>query len=124
VLDQNFGINEDVTELGKFVIEQLLDNSGGKRRILIDSAHMCYKLRRWYYDYLALQVEKIPVIISHTAVNGIATMALAEMQGNPEEIHDVADELYEHSVEFNPWDDFVTDDYDCTSFRRYDRSDP
>jgi microsomal dipeptidase-like Zn-dependent dipeptidase len=110
VLDQNSGINEDITELGKFVVEQLLDNSGGKRRILIDSAHMCYKVRKWYFNYLALRGDNIPVFYSHTAVNGKATMAEAEMHGEPDVIHDVADELYAESTEFNPWDDLVSDE--------------
>lgn len=110
VLDQNLGINEDVTGLGEFVVEQLLDNSGGKRRILIDSAHMCHKVRRWYYSYLESRGDSIPLIFSHTAVNGFATMDEAEMHGDPDVIHEVADELYKHSTAFNPWDDFLSDE--------------
>jgi microsomal dipeptidase-like Zn-dependent dipeptidase len=110
VLDQNLGIGEGATELGKFVIKELLSTENGNRRILIDSAHMSYELRCWYYGYLAQRGDYIPVIISHTAVNGKATMAEAHMQGDPDDIHDIADELYNQSIEFNPWDDFLSDE--------------
>jgi microsomal dipeptidase-like Zn-dependent dipeptidase len=110
VIDQNLGINNDISELGKFVVEELLDNSFGKRRILIDSAHMSHKVRKWYYGYLVSRGDNIPVIFSHTAVNGKATMADAEMHGDPDEIHQVADDLYAESIEFNPWDDFISDE--------------
>jgi microsomal dipeptidase-like Zn-dependent dipeptidase len=110
VLDQRLGINDGITELGEFVVEELLDNSNGKRRILIDSAHMSHKLRKWYFNYLELRSDNIPVIFSHIAVNGKATMAESEMHGNPDVIHDVADELYKESIEFNPWDDFISDE--------------
>jgi hypothetical protein len=109
VMDQNMGIDEEISCLGRFVVEQLLDNSGGKRRILIDSAHMCYNLRTWYFNYLSTLSENIPVIYSHTAVNGIDNMANARMPGNPDQIHDVADDNYEVSTKFNTWDDLVTD---------------
>lgn len=110
VLDQNQGINEEVTDLGKFVVEQLLDNSGGNRRILIDSAHMSHKLRTWYFDYLASRGDNIPVIFSHIAVGGKENMIESEMHGSPDIIHDVADELYAESTEFNPWDDFISNE--------------
>jgi microsomal dipeptidase-like Zn-dependent dipeptidase len=32
------------------------------------------------------------------------------MQGTPETIHDVADNLYKNSTEFNPWDVFLSDE--------------
>ncbi|MCF8357162.1 MAG: dipeptidase [Prolixibacteraceae bacterium] len=110
VIDQSGGINEGITELGKSVVKALLSTENGERRILIDCEHMSYKVRKWYYNYLSQLDEKIPVIISHTAVNGKATMEEAEMHGNPEEIFDVADKLYAESTDFNPWDDFVSDD--------------
>lgn len=110
VLDQKMGINEDITGLGEFVVEKLLDNSNGNRRILIDLAHMSHKVRKWYYSYLDSRGDNIPVIFSHSAVNGFSTLAEAEMHGNPDVIHDVADELYKHSTRFNPWDDFISDE--------------
>jgi len=109
VLDQRPGINNKITEPGEFVVNELL-NSDSSRRILIDCAHMSINVRRWYYDYLSKRSDTIPVIVSHTGVNGIATMAAAEMHGDPDNIHDVADELYSKSTEFNPWDVFLTDE--------------
>lgn len=110
VMDQNLGINEDITGLGKFVVDQLLDNKEGKKRILIDSAHMCYRVRKWYFSYLASRGDNIPVFYSHIAVNGKATMDEAQMHGDPDNIHEVADKLYEASTEFNPWDGQVSDE--------------
>jgi microsomal dipeptidase-like Zn-dependent dipeptidase len=110
VLDQRKGINEEITEAGKFVVDALLDNQNGNRRILIDVAHMSIKVRKWYYDYIKQRGDNIPVIVSHTGVNGIETMDKAEMHGTPDSIHDVADELYERSEEHNPWDVFVSDE--------------
>lgn len=109
VLDQTPGINHKITVPGMFVIDELLSTSNG-RRILIDCAHMSIKVRRWYYDYIEQKGDHIPVIVSHTGVNGIATMAEAEMKGEPDNIHDVADQLYSKSEEFNPWDVFLSDE--------------
>jgi hypothetical protein len=110
VMDQTPGINGEITELGKFVVDELLSTANGCRRILIDSAHMSIKVRRWYYNYLSQRSDNIPVIVSHTGVNGKATMAEAEIQGTAETIHDVADKLYKESTDFNPWDVFISDE--------------
>ena len=114
VLDQNEGINEGITELGEFVVNELLSTTGGVRRILIDCAHMSIKVRRWYFNFLQERElstgENIPIIVSHTGINGKATMAEAEIPGSPETVHDFADKLYEHSTEFNPWDVFLSDE--------------
>jgi hypothetical protein len=114
VMDQNPGINQGITSLGEFVIKELLSTTNGARRILIDTTHMSIQARRWYFNYLKEWErdtgEKIPIIVSHAGLNGKKTMAEAEMHGTPEEIHDVADELYENSTEFNPWDVFLSDE--------------
>jgi microsomal dipeptidase-like Zn-dependent dipeptidase len=114
VFDQNTGINEGIKDLGKLALDELLSRDNGKR-ILIDVAHMSIKVRQWFYKtYLPgreLQTgEKIPVIVSHTGVNGILTIAESEMHGTAETIHDVADELYNNSKKFNPWDVFISDE--------------
>jgi len=109
VMDQTPGINSGISDLGKFVVDELLSTSNG-RRILIDNAHMSIKVRRWYYNYLSQRSDNIPLMVSHTGVNGKATMADAEMPGTQETIHDVADKLYKKSTEFNPWDIFITDE--------------
>jgi microsomal dipeptidase-like Zn-dependent dipeptidase len=114
VFNQNTGINEGIKELGKLVIDEFLSKDNGKR-ILIDVAHMSIRVRQWFfYTYLPERElrtgEKVPVIISHTGVNGFATLAESEMHGTPETIHDVADELYKYSKKFNPWDVFISDE--------------
>jgi microsomal dipeptidase-like Zn-dependent dipeptidase len=114
VLDQTTGINEGIKDLGKLAIDELLSKENG-RRILIDVAHMSVRLRKWFYKtYLPEREsqtgEKIPVIVSHTGVNGSETLAGSEIQGTPEKIHDVADALYKNSKKFNPWDVFISDE--------------
>jgi microsomal dipeptidase-like Zn-dependent dipeptidase len=109
VMDQTPRINSGITEPGKLAVDELLSTANG-RRILIDIAHMSIKVRRWYYNYLSQRSDSIPVIVSHTGVNGKATMAEAELIGTSETIHDVADELYKNSTEFNPWDVFISDE--------------
>ncbi len=110
VMDQNTGINNEITGLGELVIDEFLNSANGKRRILIDCKHMSIKVRRWYFNYLAQRGDNIPVIVSHSGVNGKATMAEAEMPGDPDIIHDYADELYKTSTGFNPWDIFLSDE--------------
>jgi hypothetical protein len=114
VFDQKTGINEGIKDLGKLVVDELLSKENGKR-ILIDVTHMSIKVRQWFYftylrDRELLTGEKIPVIVSHTGVNGYATIAGSVMNGTPETIHDVADELYNKSGKFNPWDGFISDE--------------
>lgn len=109
-MDQTKGINSGITDLGKMVVDKLLDTSNGQRRILIDIAHMSIKVREWYYDYLDARGDNIPILVSHTGLNGCGTMTEAEMHGEPENIHDIADEKYAASDEFNPWDVFLTDE--------------
>jgi microsomal dipeptidase-like Zn-dependent dipeptidase len=113
-MDQNPGINEGISPLGEFVIRELLTKSPGVRRILVDSSHMSIKVRKWYYGFLQQWEistgEKIPVIVSHSGINGKKTIAESEMIGTPENIHDVADDLYKKSTDFNPWDVFLSDE--------------
>jgi microsomal dipeptidase-like Zn-dependent dipeptidase len=114
VFDQKTGINEGIKDLGKLVIDDLLSMENG-RRILIDVAHMSVKVRQWFFNiYLpdreSRTGEKIPVIVSHTGLNGFDTIAGSQMAGNPETIHDIADELYKKSTKFNPWDVFISDE--------------
>jgi hypothetical protein len=111
VMDQNPGLNEGITNLGKIVLDEFLSTENGQRRILIDSAHMSIKVRQWYYkEYLPQRSDKIPVLVSHTGVNGKKDMQEAEMPGTYRTYHDVADDLYSKSTEFNPWDVFISDE--------------
>jgi len=83
--NQVLGMNRGFTELGKKVVKKLLDNKDGKRRILIDTKHMSITSRIWYYTYLGyieadeqftdeVRNDSIPIISSHSAVNGYKTM--------------------------------------------------
>lgn len=64
-------MNTDIEQLGIDVIQRLLDKSNGKR-IYIDIKHMSRKTRIAYYKILETEynTEKIPIIVSHGAVNG------------------------------------------------------
>jgi microsomal dipeptidase-like Zn-dependent dipeptidase len=70
-IDQNEGIDNDITPLGIDVIHRLLSKTG-ERRIYIDIKHMSRKVRIAYYDILQKDYsgEQIPIIVSHGAVNG------------------------------------------------------
>jgi len=77
VLNQNKGINLGMTDLGRHVVNELLTDEHGKR-ILIDIKHMSVQGRKAYYALLRAFKRRhgvqIPVICSHTGVNGYETM--------------------------------------------------
>jgi hypothetical protein len=108
-LNQSPGLNAGITILGEYVVDAFLSTENG-RRILIDSAHMSIKVRKWYYDYLEKRGDNIPIFISHTGVNGIRTMAESEIITTDGDPHDAADKLYLESTDFNPWDIFISDE--------------
>lgn len=70
-VDQSFGLNEGLTQLGYDVVGKLLDNSN-HTRILIDIKHMSRISRLEYFNLLETKYknEDIPIIISHGAVIG------------------------------------------------------
>lgn len=75
---QKQGLDVSFTELGEFVLEELLSTKNGKR-ILIDTRHMSVNSRRYYIDYVTRHNKKypedrIPLISSHSAVNGFETL--------------------------------------------------
>lgn len=75
---QQQGLDQSFTELGKFVLNELLSTENGKR-ILIDTRHMSVNARRYYIDYVAEHNRKnpsdcIPLISSHSAVNGFDSL--------------------------------------------------
>jgi microsomal dipeptidase-like Zn-dependent dipeptidase len=110
ILDQKPGLYKGITPLGEMVVEQLLSTAGGRRRILIDINHMSPRLRKWYYHYLSSQADNIPIIASHSAVNGRSTLAEARIKARPGSHHDLADDLYAGSTNFNPWDLLLSDE--------------
>jgi microsomal dipeptidase-like Zn-dependent dipeptidase len=108
VLDQTEGLNEDISPLGIKAIEALLSKENGQRRILIDVTHMSIKARKWYFGYV--EGKNIPIIASHTGANGKRTMAESEIRGECDKVHDIADKMYEESMYFNPWDQFLSNE--------------
>jgi|GEM_PF-513130 len=161
--NQVLGMNKGFTELGKKVVKKLLDNTDGKRRILIDTKHMSIASRIWYYTYLGhitkegyneyfgkapsdqllytdeVRSDCIPIISSHSAVNGYETMKAskegndgtpplkayadadkkykkkkkASKEGNDDTTYDayaVADDKYKISKKFNNWDMNLSDE--------------
>ncbi len=72
IFNQSKMMNTGFTDLGKQVVEKLLDKSQG-RRILIDVKHMSVASRKWYYNYVEQQRAKgdnIPILASHTGITG------------------------------------------------------
>ncbi|OQY28750.1 MAG: hypothetical protein B6244_06205 [Candidatus Cloacimonetes bacterium 4572_55] len=121
--NQVLGMNEGFTKLGKDIIKILLDNTNGKR-ILIDTRHMSIKARAWYYTYLGfmtkeeykecsgdeykneIRFDRLPIISSHSAVNGIETMKKSIEENKS---HDEAIKKYDKSTTFNNWDVNLSD---------------
>jgi microsomal dipeptidase-like Zn-dependent dipeptidase len=78
--NQSKGLGSGFTELGWFVLDELLSGKNGKR-ILIDTRHMSVRARKQYFDYVSNYNKlnpdnKVPLISSHSAVNGFKTMDL------------------------------------------------
>ena len=78
VLNQSRGLNDGITDLGWQVIQELLTRENGPR-ILIDIKHMSLAARREYYRFVEVHnrlhpSDPIPLICSHTGINGFPTM--------------------------------------------------
>lgn len=83
LLDQTYGVDTGITTLGFTVIDSLLDNSSNDR-ILIDVKHMSLQSRKQYYQFIKNKPD-VPIIVSHGAVNGLASfndIASATREGN------------------------------------------
>ncbi len=79
LLNQNKGLNRRITDLGWHVLEELLGTHNGQR-ILIDTKHMSPYARKEYYEWIEAHnrnnpEDRIPIICSHTGVNGFDTMS-------------------------------------------------
>lgn len=90
VIDQRVGLNHGVTELGWHTVEQLLSRKNGKR-ILIDIKHMSLNSRIEYYQFvqrnnIVNDQDPIPIICSHTGVNGISTLKKLQQIGDKSRI--------------------------------------
>lgn len=73
---QEDGINSGFTDLGWGVVNALLTPENNKR-IYIDIKHMSPAARQEYYAHIAAFTgsNKVPVIVSHGAVNGLSSFA-------------------------------------------------
>jgi microsomal dipeptidase-like Zn-dependent dipeptidase len=68
------GVDEGMTELGKKVVNSLLDKTNG-RRVLVDIKHMSLASREWYFQHLSelrAKGDTIPVFSSHSTVSGLS----------------------------------------------------
>ncbi len=112
VLNQKKGRNEGMTEIGKKIVDLLLSKENGKR-ILIDTKHISIEAKKWYYPYIeGYNIEnpddKIPIISSHSAVNGYKTM---EDSTENNDKNRQADRKYKRDSNiFNNWDINLSDE--------------
>ena len=113
LLDQSVGLNEPINSHGRKVIDCFLgigDYAGNGQRILIDTKHLSVAARHEYYAKVKkfnqgkADVNKIPLIVSHTGYSGHASMA--EAIARP----DTDDEKYNDSDNFNNWSINLSDD--------------
>lgn len=78
VFNQNRGLNAGITSLGMKALKELISAQNGKR-IIVDTKHMSVKSRIEYYKWVRgfnyiSKSDKIPIVCSHTGVNGFKTM--------------------------------------------------
>ena len=79
LLNQKKGLNAGLEGLGIKALKEMLSNRNGKR-IHIDTKHMSLKSRQEYYRWITSynylnKSNSIPIITSHTGVNGYKTMS-------------------------------------------------
>ena len=83
VFDQTKGMNKGMSTFAKeLIVGHLLSRENGAR-ILIDTKHMSLKARDDFYGIVSQFQQRgdaVPIICSHTAVNGIATREAARKQ--------------------------------------------
>lgn len=67
-------IGEASTTLGYKVIQDLVSEAKGVRKIIIDIQHMSMDFRKHYYDHVSrfsLMGTSLPIIASHTGISGL-----------------------------------------------------
>lgn len=79
IFNQQHGLNGGLTETGEKVIKALLSRKKG-RRILLDTKHMSIETRRSYHGIVRNEFKDVPIICSHTAVNGLTDFREAIVQ--------------------------------------------
>jgi len=89
VFNQSKGLNLGITSFGKELIkDHLLSRSNGAR-ILIDTKHMPLEARKDYtkiVNRLRNDGDNVPIIISHTAINGISTREKAAQRSDTNQL--------------------------------------
>ncbi|MFT3823527.1 MAG: membrane dipeptidase [Chitinophagaceae bacterium] len=75
VTNQEEGLGTGFTDLGKKVLKEVLSTANGKR-IYVDIKHMSAVARKEYFNFLQTDLagERLPVIISHGAANGLRSV--------------------------------------------------
>lgn len=84
LINQKKGLESGLTGLGIKAMKEMLSNSNG-RRIYIDTKHMSMQGRREYYNWVRSynylnKNDNIPIICTHTGVNGFRTMVGSTMK--------------------------------------------
>ena len=80
VFNQQPGLGQGFSSLGEELVERLLERRENASRILIDTKHLSLIARGEYYRRVGAmrrQGDNVPVIASHTAVNGLPDLASA-----------------------------------------------
>jgi len=89
LVNQKRGLETGFTGLGIKAMKELLSNSNG-RRIHIDTKHMSLQARKDYYNWLRSynylnKYDRIPVICSHSGLNGFKTMSGSQIKNDNEQ---------------------------------------
>jgi len=106
LLNQIKGMESGLTGLGIKALKELLSNNNGSR-ILVDTKHMSLAGRKEFYNWIRSynylsKHDKIPIICSHTGVNGFKTMSGSLQKP------DNAKKLSRH--QFNRWSINISDE--------------
>ena len=109
LFDQRTGMGHGMTDFGLKIVAKLLERHPRTgKRILIDCKHMSVDTRKTYYAFLenynaAHPNDKVPLISSHTAVNGYKKM---EDVITSKSSHEEMDDYYKLLRDVNgPWSD-------------------
>lgn len=106
LLNQNKGLEKGFTGLGIIASREMVSRQNGKR-IIIDTKHMSLQGRIDYYGWIRgynriSVTDKIPIVCSHTGVNGYKTMKASLLQ--PDNMKKLA------KSHFNRWSINISDE--------------
>jgi microsomal dipeptidase-like Zn-dependent dipeptidase len=102
IVSQAQGMNEGLKEMGRQVIQLLLDKNNGPR-ILIDIKHMSPQCRKDFYHFIQTQYwgrgDKFPLLCSHTGVvSKCKTLDALLLQNDDAELYNNSNYLHETSI--------------------------